>query len=51
MPGYRHTPFASLNETCRENSVTAIAPSKTFNLAGLQATVIIIPNKKLRQRF
>jgi cystathionine beta-lyase len=51
MPGHRHTPFASLNEACRENSVTVIAPSKTFNLAGLQATVVIIPNKKLRQRF
>jgi cystathionine beta-lyase len=51
MPGHRHTPFASLNENCRENSITVIAPSKTFNLAGLQATVLIIPNKKIRQRF
>ena len=51
MPGCRHTPFASISERCRENSVTVIAPSKTFNLAGLQATVAIIPNKKLRQRF
>jgi cystathionine beta-lyase len=51
MPGHRHTPFASLNESCKENSITAIAPSKTFNLAGLQATVVIIPNEKLRRRF
>ncbi|GHS94166.1 cystathionine beta-lyase [Synergistales bacterium] len=51
MPGNHHTPFASINERCRENSVIVIAPSKTFNLAGLQATVVIIPNRRVRQRF
>ena len=51
MPGSKHVPFADINEACRENSLTTIAPSKTFNLAGLHATVVIIPNKRLRQRF
>ena len=51
MPGHRHTPFASLNESCRDNSVTMIAPSKTFNLAGLHATIIAIPDEKLRLKF
>ncbi|MDR3230887.1 MAG: pyridoxal phosphate-dependent aminotransferase [Synergistaceae bacterium] len=51
MPGHRHTPFAGIGAPCRENSITAIAPSKTFNLAGLQATVVVIPNRSLRQRF
>jgi len=51
MPGYRHTPFATLNEACLNNSVTIIAPSKTFNLAGLQATIVAIPDKKLRLNF
>ncbi|NLL36747.1 MAG: pyridoxal phosphate-dependent aminotransferase [Fretibacterium sp.] len=51
MPGHKHVPFASLNDACRDNSITVIAPSKTFNLAGLQATVVIIPNPRLRQRF
>ena len=51
MPGYRHTPFASLNAACRDNSITIIAPTKTFNLAGLHATVIAIPNEKLRLKF
>jgi cystathionine beta-lyase len=51
MPGYRHTPFAAINSTCRDNSVIVIAPSKTFNLAGLVGTVVVIPNRRLRQRF
>ena len=51
MPGHRHTVFANLNAACRDNSVTVIAPSKTFNLAGLHATVIAIPDEKLRLKF
>jgi len=51
MPGHRHTPFGSLNASCADNSVTVIAPSKTFNLAGLHATVVIIPDGKLRLKF
>ena len=51
---YRHTKFyslASLNEKFAQNSITAVAPSKTFNIAGLQMSAIIIPNEKLRERF
>lgn len=51
---YRHTKFyslASLNEKFAQNSVTAVAPSKTFNTAGLQMSAIIIPNEKLRKKF
>jgi len=51
MPGHRHTPFGSLSAACRDNSVTVIAPSKTFNLAGLYATVVVIPDEKLRIKF
>ncbi|MDR3264554.1 MAG: aminotransferase class I/II-fold pyridoxal phosphate-dependent enzyme, partial [Synergistaceae bacterium] len=51
MPGHKHVPFPSIDAACRENSITVIAPSKTFNLAGLQATVVVIPNRRLRQRF
>lgn len=51
MPGFRHHPFASLNDSCKYNSLTTIAPSKTFNLAGLHATIAIIPDKRMRQRF
>ncbi len=49
--GYRHTPFASISEEFEQNSLVCMAPSKTFNLAGLSASSIIIPNKKLRESF
>lgn len=44
--GYRHLPFASISPAFAHNSITCTAPSKTFNLAGLQTSTIIIPNKK-----
>lgn len=44
--GYKHTPFASISPAFAHNSITCTAPSKTFNLAGLQTSSIIIPNKK-----
>jgi len=49
--GYEHTPFASISEEFEQNCVVCMAPSKTFNLAGLGASSIIIPNKKLRDDF
>ncbi|UVI31778.1 MalY/PatB family protein [Paenibacillus spongiae] len=49
--GHRHTPFASISDSIAQASITCIAPSKTFNLAGLQAAVVIIPNEKLRQQY
>lgn len=49
--GYKHTPFASISKEFEQNSITCTAPSKTFNLAGLQTSNIIIPNKKLRKEY
>ena len=49
--GHQHTPFASLSETFERNSITCMSPSKTFNLAGLEISSIIIPDKKLRHLF
>ena len=49
--GYKHTPFAAVSREFEQNSVVCMAPSKTFNLAGLHASTIIIPNKKLRDNF
>ncbi len=46
-----HIPFASISKEFAEQSLTLIAPSKTFNLAGLQASATIIPNRSLRTRF
>lgn len=47
-PGYRHIPIASLSEEIADNTITLMSPTKTFNLAGLQASYLIISNKNLR---
>jgi cysteine-S-conjugate beta-lyase len=49
--GHRHIPFATLSKEFEQNCIVCMAPSKTFNLAGLSASSIIIPNKKLRDNF
>lgn len=49
-PGYEYIPFASVNETCAFNCVMCIAPTKTFNLAGLQTAAIVVPNEVLRHK-
>lgn len=43
-----HIPIASLSKELEQNVITLIAPSKTFNIAGLQASAMIIPNKEWR---
>jgi len=43
--GHKHTPFASLSEEAGNNCAVFMAPSKTFNVAGLASSVAIIPNK------
>ena len=50
-PGYEHTVFATVDPRFAEFTVTCTAPSKTFNLAGLQISNIFIPNEKLRKAF
>lgn len=49
--GYQHIPFASLSPELAAQSIVCTAPSKTFNLAGLQNSNLIIPNAKYRQAF
>lgn len=49
--GYKHVPFASISEKFEQNCIVCMSPSKTFNLAGLEVSSIIIPNKKLRDDF
>lgn len=50
MPGYKHTVMATINEKTKNNIAVCTAPSKTFNLAGLQCSNIIIPNAKIRAK-
>ena len=51
MPGYTHTVFASISEDFAQNSIICTSPSKTFNIAGLQTTNVLIPNPVLRDQF
>lgn len=50
VPGCEYIPFASVSEQCRENSITCIAPTKAFNLAGLQTAAVMAANEDLRQK-
>lgn len=50
MSGKAYVPFASVSELCRDNSVTCLAPTKAFNLAGLQTAAVSVPNPALRYR-
>jgi cystathionine beta-lyase len=49
--GRRHVPLASLAPEIEQRTITLIAPSKTFNLAGLQCSVAVIPNAELRAAY
>jgi len=48
MPGHKHTVLANVSEDLANNTIVCTAPSKTFNLAGMQTSNIIIPNEKIR---
>lgn len=49
-PGRGYVPFASASETCRSISVTCVAPTKCFNMAGLQTAAVIVPDEALRNK-
>ncbi|HYS93375.1 MAG TPA: PatB family C-S lyase, partial [Candidatus Acidoferrales bacterium] len=50
-PGHQHVPIASLDPEIEARTITLMAPSKTFNLAGLRCAVAVIPNQPLREKF
>lgn len=50
-PGYEYVSFASVSEVCRDNSITCMAPTKTFNLAGLQTAAVMVPNPVIRHKL
>lgn len=49
--GHRHIPFATISPAFLANSITCIAPSKTFNLAGLQVATVIVSDPVLNKRI
>lgn len=51
MPGHEHTVLATISKNIEQNSIICTAPSKSFNLAGMQTSNIIIPNSELRQKY
>ena len=51
MPGYKFQPFAAVSEACRQNSVILNSPSKSFNIAGLQAANIICAQPEWSRRL
>jgi cystathionine beta-lyase len=51
LPGYKHTPVAKLSSPVSAITVTCIAPSKTFNAAGLSTSSVVISNPVLRKYF
>lgn len=44
--GFRHTPLAGISEEIAQNCVICMAPSKSFNTAGLTTSFLVIPNKR-----
>lgn len=50
-PQYTHYPFATVSETAASCSLTFMAPSKTFNIAGIVTSYTIIPDERIRQQF
>ena len=51
MPGYEHYMMGRLGGEIEERLITCTAPSKTFNLAGLATSSIIIKNKEIREKY
>lgn len=51
FPGYAYTPYGTLDDAYQDSVVICTAPSKTFNIAGLQVSNIFIPNAEIRAKF
>lgn len=51
LPGHKHISFGTVSEQAQQNSITYMAPSKTFNMAGLISSSYIIPNPEIRKKF
>lgn len=51
LTGYKHTVFASISEEFAQHCIICTAPSKTFNIAGLKISNIVIPNDELRKKL
>lgn len=50
-PQFRHHPFATISEEAAACSVTFMAPSKTFNIAGIVSSYALVPDSRIREKF
>ena len=51
LPGHQHVSYSTVNAVAAHHSITFMAPSKTFNIAGLGSSVCFIRDENLRKRF
>ena len=48
-PDKKYIPFASVSDIAKNNSISCLSPSKTFNIAGIKSAAVSIPNENLRK--
>ncbi len=51
LPGFKYVPMAALSKEISGKTITCIAPSKTFNIAGMSTSSLVIENEILRKQF
>ena len=51
LPGNKHVPFATVSEKAAQNSITLMAPSKTFNIAGIVSSFAVVENRDIRKKY
>ena len=51
FPGHKHIPYQTVSEDAAARSVIAMAPSKTFNIAGLKSSILVIKNPELYEKI
>ncbi|WP_028783563.1 MalY/PatB family protein [Thalassobacillus devorans] len=49
LSGHKHVPIASISEEINDKTITCLSPTKTFNLAGLQASYVVTANEKMKK--
>lgn len=51
LPGNKHIPFSTVSEKAKMNNITLMAPSKTFNIAGIVSSFAVIENPEIRKEY
>lgn len=51
LPGNKHVPFATVSEKAAQNNITLMAPSKTFNIAGIVSSFAVVENEEIRKKY